>query len=144
MSKSHRGEKNSRWKLKMNITDKHRQVANLLWQGELTVEKIAEQFQIAPATIYNWKNKPEFQAILTEIDETYRLNARRKAIRLSNKAIDTLEKLLDENREKAVDTARKSAVDLLTTAEVKTEEGETKGSIDLHIFRETISDGEKS
>jgi len=112
----------------MRITEKHREVAKLLWDGELTIEKIAEQSKLAPSTIYEWKKKPEFQNILTEIDETYRLNARRKAIRLSDEAIKTLKELLAERGEKTVDTARKSAVNLLEAGGVKSTEASESGS----------------
>jgi transposase len=123
----------------MQITETHREVAKLIWEGNLELAEIATLQKITERTIYNWKNKPEFDQLLKDLEDEHKSLAKREAIRWARRSVQTLIKLQDIKKIKdkitgetlseefkfGADVARKAACDLLEMAEVKVQKGET-------------------
>jgi uncharacterized protein YjcR len=135
----------------MRILEKHRKIAKLLWNGDLTVEKIAEQFKVSDDTIYYWQRQPEFQKLLFDIDDEHRQKAKRQAVKWAERSMKTLVKLqeytepkFDEAGKEIVaggfphdpETARKAAVNVLESAEVTPKDEDSKGSKNIIIIRD--------
>jgi hypothetical protein len=134
----------------MKIGTIHREVAKLLWEGDLTIEQIALKYNRSDRAIYRWKNDPDFNAVLTEIEENHKTQAKRESIRWARRSVKTLIKLQDyaaiknekgdivgEEFKFGADVARKAACDLLEMAEVKIDkiQGEGFGSSTLLVIR---------
>jgi transposase len=143
----------------MQITALHREVAKLIWEGNLELAEIASQKEITERTIYNWKNKLEFDQLLKDLEEEHRSLAKREAIRWARRSVKTLVKLQDiaitKNKETGevvseefkfgADVARKAACDLLEMAEVKVEknQGEDFEKLkDLNLFLGDVHNGD--
>jgi|GEM_PF-3441138 len=142
----------------MQITETHRKVAKLIWEGNLELAEIAALQEITERTIYNWKNKPEFDQLLKDLEEEHRSLARREAIRWARRSVKTLVKLQDiaitknqsgetisEEFKFGADVARKAACDLLEMAEVKVEkrQGEDFEKFkDFNLFLGDIHNGD--
>jgi len=131
----------------MKIKTIHREVAKLLWEGDLTIAEIASSKGICDRIIYRWKNDSDFDAVLTEIEENHKTAAKREAIRWARRSVKTLLKLQDFATSKdqqgkivsevfkfGADVARKAAVDLLEMAEVKVNKEEGVGFGNNPIF----------
>lgn len=142
----------------MQITETHREVAKLIWDGDLEIAEIAGLKGITERTVYNWKNKPEFDRLLTDLEEEHRSLAKREAVRWARRSVKTLVKLQDiavtknqngeiisEEFKFGADTARKAAVDLLEMAEVKVDkkQGEDFEKFkDLNLYLGDIHNGD--
>lgn len=55
-----------------NAISKQELAAKLIVESELTIEAMAKQVGISPATIYNWRRTPEFQSIVERCRDDYR------------------------------------------------------------------------
>jgi Homeodomain-like domain len=92
------------------ITDEQRQAMYLLLQGRPDRE-IAEQIGVARETITRWRNHdPFFQAALNQARRELWEGAQDKLRGLIGKAVDTLEKALEENNVKAAVEVLKAAI----------------------------------
>lgn len=131
----------------MKIKNVHREIAKLLWEGDLTIEEIATLKKVSDRAIYRWKNDPDFDALFKITEEGYKTAAKREAIRRGKRSVQTLLKLQDFATEKdqggnvireefkfGADVARKAAVDLLEIAEVKIKLEEGHGASNTPIF----------
>lgn len=132
----------------MRIKNVHREIAKLLWEGDLTVTEIALQKGVSDRAIYRWKNDPDFDALFKGIEDNFKTSAKREAMRWARRSVKTLVKLQDiainkDERTGAVvseefkfgsDVARKAACDLLEMAEVKVDRIEGKGFEHNEIF----------
>ena len=130
----------------MEINEKHRTIAKLLWNGDLTIEEIGKQEKVSPTTIYKWKLKPEFQKLLFDIDDEHRQKAKRQAVKWAERSMKTLVKLQEFNEATGEfphdpETARKAAVNVLESAEVTPKEEDSKGSKSIIIIRDGNKNG---
>lgn len=82
----------------------------LLFLDQLPDKEIAQACGISRATLANWKNRPEFQAALRDFGLRYRRLAYARLESGSEKAVQTLLKLLDSANESI---RLKAAVELL-------------------------------
>lgn len=127
----------------MKTTKRHREIANDIWEGELSQEQIAEKHNTPARTIRDWMQRPEFQALLDEKDEEHRKAAKREATKFAKRATKVLVKLtetqkikVDENTENerfiySDETVRKAAGDILEMAEAKPQKVD-RGDIEKH------------
>ena len=127
----------------MKVTQRHRDIAKLIWEDKITQGEMAKQFNISQDTISLWKREPEFQALLDELDREAQASARRVLLKYSERASKVLVKLTEEkdgNFLHGEETVRKSAVDILEAGGVKTDEVNLKsGTMALKIIRETVN-----
>lgn len=141
----------------MKIIDIHREVAKLIWDGDLTLLQIAGQKRITERTISNWKLKPEFDQLLKNLEDEHRSLAKREAIRWARRSVKTLVKLQDiaitkdasgqvvsEEFKFGADVARKAACDLLEMAEVKVQKVEGEGFAGSSLIIVQSGNGDRS
>lgn len=50
----------------MALTKKQIQAVSLMFDGNLTDKRIAQELKVTPQTIVNWKKKPEFQKMMVD------------------------------------------------------------------------------
>jgi uncharacterized protein YjcR len=115
----------------MKVTQRHRDIAKLIWEDKITQGEMAKQFNISQDTISLWKREPEFQALLDELDKEAQASARRVLLKYSERASKVLVKLTEEkdgNFLHGEETVRKSAVDILEAGGVKSTEASESGS----------------
>lgn len=55
----------------MALTRKQIKAVSLMFDGNLTDKKIAEELNVTPQTIVNWKKKTEFQKMLVDYGYNY-------------------------------------------------------------------------
>jgi hypothetical protein len=140
----------------MEITQLHRDIAKLIWEADLTLAQIAAEKKLTERGIYNWRQKPEFEQILKDLEDEHKTAAKREAIKSAKQSVRTLVKLQDiaaaytdkdgkdhpEEFKFGADVARKAAVDLLEMADVKisAEEGGGKVLGKLLLIRPSEAD----
>lgn len=64
----------------MKLTDQHIEAAQLLAEGEMTDVAIAERFGITRQTLWNWRQKPEFAALIDEQLSGFKAEVRRRGL----------------------------------------------------------------
>jgi hypothetical protein len=64
--------------------------AQLLADGKLTLGEIAEDLDISPRTLWNWRKDPEFAARVEELLETFRQEVRRRGLAIREQRIRSL------------------------------------------------------
>lgn len=80
----------------MNLKPKQIQAATLLAQGWLCKD-VAEEIQVTPQTISEWKNIPEFEACINDL-KTQSIEAARAQIQsLAESAVDTISELMESS-----------------------------------------------
>ena len=67
-----------------------------------TVQEIASKINVSTSTIYGWRKKPEFMALLEEQKREFEKTYLRKLARLAVKSLRNLEKLIDEGSESSI------------------------------------------
>lgn len=82
----------------MRITKRHSEAIELLVEGTLTKEQIAKSVRVSRSTLYKWLKDEDFNAEyeyrLEEIERQTRARIRRMTV----KALDRQEKILDTSR----------------------------------------------
>lgn len=82
----------------MRITKRHSEAIELLVEGTLTKEQIAKSVRVSRSTLYKWLKDEDFNAEyeyrLEEIERQTRARIRRMTV----KALDRQEKILDTGR----------------------------------------------
>ena len=58
-----------REKSKLRLNARQRQAAILLAEGHDTVSSIAKRLGVDRTTLYNWKKRPDFQALTNQIQQ---------------------------------------------------------------------------
>lgn len=56
---------------------RRRKAAKLIAEGELTLEEVARECGVSDRTIYRWKNVPDFDAYVRELEDAIREDAKR-------------------------------------------------------------------
>lgn len=55
----------------MALTKKQIQAVSLMFDGNLTDKRIAQELKVTPQTIVNWKKKPEFKKMMVDYGYEY-------------------------------------------------------------------------
>lgn len=98
----------------MKLNKTHNRAIELLFEGKLTREEIAEQIGKSPKTLYNWEQDEDFQEAFDKAKKEDERHNWLRIRRLSRKALEVQEKIMDKSRN---DMARASvAADVLNRA----------------------------
>ena len=82
----------------LQLSKKHKTAAQLLFEGEYTVEKIAKIVNVSPKTIYNWQKDSDFQAALKKLEDEFDRKTRCRIRALVRGALERQEKILIKSR----------------------------------------------
>lgn len=85
-----------------NWTVQTERAAQLIADADLTFGEIAEELDISPRTLWNWRQQPEFAAKIEEHLEAFRVEVRRLGLAVRErriKALNTRWKRLQEQAE---------------------------------------------
>lgn len=69
--------------------------AQLLADGKLTLGEIAEELDIDPKTLWNWRKESEFAARVEELLEAFRQEVRRRGIAVRERRLQVLDDTWD-------------------------------------------------
>lgn len=73
-----------------NWTAQTERAAQLIADAELTFGEIAEELDISPRTLWNWRQQPEFVARIEEHLEAFRVEVRRLGLAVRERRIKAL------------------------------------------------------
>lgn len=139
---------------KFKVTQKIRDFANDLWEGQLSISELATKYETTTRTISRWKKRPEIQEILRQINEDRRTAIKRTALKYAERATKSLVKLTEtvtikteqdeEQRFKySPETVRKAACDILELAGLsknKEMPEDSKKDVKIEIIEEIVGE----
>ncbi|MFZ5559274.1 MAG: phBC6A51 family helix-turn-helix protein [Patescibacteria group bacterium] len=104
----------------MKITEKHRKLAQFLWENELTLEQIAKELNISVETIFYWRKQKEFDELFKEFEEQAIKETKRYLTKQAKKSAESLIDLLKKNKKGKFSygggIARQTCLDILSLA----------------------------
>ena len=82
----------------MQLTKKRKTALRLLFEGNCTVDEIAEIVKVSPRTLYNWQNDEDFKAAMKELEDDFDRKTRSRIRALVRGALDRQERILTQSR----------------------------------------------
>ncbi len=82
----------------MQLTKKRKTALRLLFEGNCTVDEIAEIVKVSPRTLYNWQNDEDFKAALKELEDDFDRKTRSRIRALVRGALERQERILTQSR----------------------------------------------
>ena len=107
-----------REKSKLRLNARQRQAAILLAEGHDTVSSIAKKLGVDRTTLYNWKNRPDFQALTNQIQQDVVAAANAMLTSLFVEALRAQAQLLKSKNERIRLAATKMILDRLPGSEI--------------------------
>ena len=82
----------------MQLTKRRKTALQLLFEGNCTVDEIAEIVKVSPRTLYNWQNDEDFKAAMKELEDDFDRKTRSRIRALVRGALDRQERILTQSR----------------------------------------------
>ena len=82
----------------MKLTKRHRTAIELLIEGELSIDEIAQNVKTTRQTLYNWRKDPNFEQEYNEQLNEIERRTKRRISRMVDTALERQERILTKSR----------------------------------------------
>jgi len=105
------------------LTKRQKQVAQALFEGQLTLEEVMEKYRLRAKVLRRWMDKEEFQGLIKQLEQIRHKQTELALSRYAPLAAVRLAELVGDEKS---DVARRAAVDLLDRCLKKSKAEEAK------------------